>query len=106
MIVPDEDSCQYSGREGSDPCQIGPLAVLRRSRRFNDLTLSLRTTSVCVSYINHIDTPPNAARRGIQRNVMTGTLPAPDNGNVMKFTWVAEPSPTQTGEIVMIGPIR
>src|SRR6185503_7607540 len=57
-------------------------------------------------YINHIDTPPNAARRGIQRNVMTGTLPAPDNGNVMKFTWVAEPSPTQTGEIVMIGPIR
>src|SRR6188508_3406000 len=57
-------------------------------------------------YINHIDTPPNAARREIQRNVMTGTLPAPDNGNVMKFTWVAEPSPTQTGEIVMIGPIR
>jgi catechol 2,3-dioxygenase-like lactoylglutathione lyase family enzyme len=26
--------------------------------------------------------------------------------HVMKFTWVAEPSPTQTGEIVMIGPIR
>ena len=57
-------------------------------------------------YINHIDTPPNAARRGIQRNVMTGTLPTPGNGNVMKFRWVAEQSPTQTGEIVMIGPIR
>ena len=49
-------------------------------------------------FINHIDTPPNAARRGIQRNVMTGKLPAPDSGNVMKFTWVAETSPTQTGE--------
>jgi hypothetical protein len=24
----------------------------------------------------------------------------------MKFRWVAEQSPTQTGEIVMIGPIR
>jgi hypothetical protein len=57
-------------------------------------------------YINHIDTPPNAARRGIQRNVMRGKLPEPGNGNIMKFTWVAEQSPTQTGEIVMIGPIR
>ena len=37
---------------------------------------------------------------------VTATLPAPGNGNVMKFTWVSEPSPTQTGEIVMIGPIR
>jgi hypothetical protein len=37
---------------------------------------------------------------------MTGTLPTPGNGNVMKFRWVAEQSPTQTGEIVMIGPIR
>jgi len=50
MIVPDEYSCQcsgregLSGREGSDPRQIGPLAVSRRSRRFNELTLSLRTT--------------------------------------------------------------
>jgi hypothetical protein len=56
-------------------------------------------------YINHIDTPPNPNRKGIQRNVMTGTITGGDNTNVMKFTWVGEGS-ANTGEITMIGPIR
>jgi hypothetical protein len=57
-------------------------------------------------YINHIDTPPDAGRQGIQRNVMTGKITGSPNPNIMKFTWVRELSPNQTGEIVMIGPIR
>jgi len=56
-------------------------------------------------YINHIDTPPNPTRKGIQRNVMTGTMTGGDNSNVMKFTWVGEGS-GNTGAITMIGPIR
>ena len=43
-------------------------------------------------YINHIDTPPNANRKGIQRNVMTGTITGGNNTNVMKFKWVGEGS--------------
>jgi hypothetical protein len=57
-------------------------------------------------YINHIDTPPDAARQGIQRNVMTATIGAGVNANVMRFTWVREQSPDQSGEIVMFGPLR
>jgi hypothetical protein len=56
-------------------------------------------------YINHIDTPPSPTRKGIQRNVMTGTITGGNNTNVMKFTWVSEGS-ANTGEITMIGPIR
>jgi hypothetical protein len=56
-------------------------------------------------YINHIDTPPSPTRKGIQRNVMTGTITGGDNANVMKFTWVGEGT-GNTGEITMIGPIR
>jgi len=56
-------------------------------------------------YINHIDTPPNPTRKGIQRNVMTGTITGGDNTNIMKFKWVSEGS-TNNGEITMIGPIR
>jgi hypothetical protein len=55
--------------------------------------------------INHIDTPPSPDRQGIQRNVMTGKLPEAGNPNVMRFNWVAEQTPTRTGEIVMIGPV-
>jgi hypothetical protein len=55
-------------------------------------------------YINHIDTPPNPTRKGIQRNVMTGTITGGDNTNVMKFKWVSEGS-ANSGEITMIGPI-
>jgi len=57
-------------------------------------------------YINHIDTPPDASRQGIQRNVMTGKISGSPNANVMRFTWVREQSPAQTGEIVMLGPIK
>jgi len=57
-------------------------------------------------YINHIDTPPDAARQGIQRNVMTGTIGAGVNANVMRFTWVREQASGQGGEIVMFGPLR
>jgi hypothetical protein len=57
-------------------------------------------------YINHIDTPPDAGRQGIQRNVMTGKISRSGNANVMRFTWVREQTPSQTGEIVMIGPLR
>jgi hypothetical protein len=57
-------------------------------------------------YINHLDTPPDPARQGIQRNVMTGKISGSPNANVMRFTWVRERSPEQTGEIVMIGPVR
>ncbi len=56
-------------------------------------------------YINHIDTPPSPTRKGIQRNVMTGTITGGDNANVMKFKWVSEGS-ANTGEITMIGPIH
>ena len=56
-------------------------------------------------YINHIDTPPNPNRKGIQRNVMTGTITGGDNTNVMKFKWVSEGS-SNSGEITMIGPIH
>ena len=56
-------------------------------------------------YINHIDTPPSPGRKGIQRNVMTGTITGGDNANVMKFKWVSEGS-DNTGEITMIGPVR
>jgi hypothetical protein len=56
-------------------------------------------------YINHIDTPSSPARKGIQRNVMTGTITGGDNANVMKFTWVGEGT-GNTGEITMIGPLR
>jgi hypothetical protein len=56
-------------------------------------------------YINHIDTPPNPNRKGIQRNVMTGTITGGDNTNVMKFKWVSEGS-ANSGEITMIGPVR
>ncbi len=56
-------------------------------------------------YINHIDTPPSASRKGIQRNVMTATITGGDNTNVMKFKWVSEGT-TNSGEITMIGPIR
>lgn len=57
-------------------------------------------------YINHIDTPPDAGRQGIQRNVMTGKISGSPNVNIIKFTWVRERAPEQTGEIVMIGPLR
>ena len=56
-------------------------------------------------YINHIDTPANPNRKGIQRNVMTGTITGGDNTNVMKFKWVSEGS-ANSGEITMIGPVR
>jgi hypothetical protein len=56
-------------------------------------------------YVNHIDTPASPTRKGIQRNVMTGTMTGGDNSNVMKFTWVGEGS-GNTGAITMIGPIR
>jgi hypothetical protein len=56
-------------------------------------------------YIDHIDTPPSAQRKGIQRNVMKGTIT--NNPNVIKFTYAREDAPDQPGgEIVMIGPIR
>jgi hypothetical protein len=58
-----------------------------------------------VFYINHIDTPPSPNRKGIQRNVMTGTITGGNNTNVMKFKWISEGT-TNTGEITMIGPIR
>jgi hypothetical protein len=56
-------------------------------------------------YINHIDTPANPNRKGIQRNVMTGTITGGVNANVMKFKWVSEGS-SNSGEITMIGPVR
>ncbi len=56
--------------------------------------------------VGGIDTPPDAARQGIQRNVMTATVGAGVNANVMRFTWVGEQSPGQGGEIVMFGPLR
>ena len=56
--------------------------------------------------INHIDTPPDPARQGIQRNVMTGKLSGPGNANVIRFKWVSESTPSRGGEIVMIGPLR
>ena len=57
-------------------------------------------------YINHIDTPPSPNSQGIRRNVMTAKLPVPGNGNLMRFNWVSEQTPTNTGEIVMIGPVK
>ena len=57
-------------------------------------------------YINHIDTPPSPNSQGIRRNVMTAKLPAPGSPNLMRFNWVSEQNPGQTGEIVMFGPMR
>ena len=57
-------------------------------------------------YINHIDTPPSPNRQGVRRNVMTAKLPVPGNSNLMRFNWVSEQTPTNTGEIVMVGPVR
>ena len=57
-------------------------------------------------YINHIDTPPNPDRQTIQRNVMTAKLPAAGSPNLMRFNWVSEQTPGQTGDIVMFGPMR
>jgi hypothetical protein len=55
-------------------------------------------------YINHIDTAPSPQRKGVQRNIMTGTFA---DTNIMKFKWVREGAETEPGgEIVMIGPIR
>jgi hypothetical protein len=56
--------------------------------------------------INHIDTPRSTERRGIDRNLMRGTIDRSSNANVMRFTLVREGHPDQTGQIVMIGPIR
>lgn len=56
--------------------------------------------------INHIDTPPSPGRRGIQRNMMTGTISGSDNANVLRFKWVREGSADAGGEITMIGPLR
>ena len=56
--------------------------------------------------INHIDTPPNANRDVIRRNVMTAKLPVPSSPNLMRFNWVSEQDTSRTGEIVMFGPIR
>ena len=78
------------------PCTPAVVAMIDEGRIDGD-TVSF--------YINHIDTPPNPTRQGIQRNVMTGKLPGPGNGNLMRFTWVSEQSPTNTGEIVMFGPM-
>jgi hypothetical protein len=59
---------------------------------------------VMTFYINHLDTPPSAARTtGLNRNVMRGTI----SGNVMKFKWVREGAESEPGgEMVLIGPIR
>jgi hypothetical protein len=79
------------------PCTPAVVAMIDEGRIDGD-TITF--------YINHIDTPPAADRQGIQRNVMTGKISGSGNANVMRFTWVREQSPAQTGEIVMIGPIR
>ena len=77
------------------PCT--PLVVTMIDGRIDGDTIVFR--------INHIDTPPNPDRKGIQRNVMTGTITGGNNTNVMKFKWVSEGT-TNTGEIMMIGPVR
>lgn len=79
------------------PCTPAVVAMLDEGRIDGDTV---------TFYINHIDTPPAANRQGIQRNVMTGKVSGSPNANVMRFTWVREQSPEQTGEIVMIGPVR
>jgi hypothetical protein len=79
------------------PCTPAVVAMIDEGRIDGD-TITF--------YINHIDTPPDPGRQGIQRNVMTGQRSEFPNANVMRFTWVREQSPGQSGEIVMIGPIR
>jgi hypothetical protein len=79
------------------PCTPAVVAMIDEGRIDGD-TITF--------YINHIDTPPDAARQGIQRNVMTGKITGSPNANVMRFGWVREGSPGQTGEIVMMGPLR
>jgi hypothetical protein len=79
------------------PCTPAVVAMIDEGRIDGD-TITF--------YINHIDTPPDAARQGVQRNVMTGKISGSPNGNVMRFTWIREQAPEQTGEIVMIGPLR
>lgn len=55
-----------------------------------------------VFYINHMDTPVSADRRGVQRNLMRGTL----TGNVIDFRWVREATPDEPGgEMTFVGPI-
>jgi hypothetical protein len=54
-------------------------------------------------HINHMDTPPSRNRKGVQRNILTGTL----LGNVIKFHWVREGVEADPGgDMVFIGPIR
>jgi hypothetical protein len=79
------------------PCTPAVVAMIDEGRIDGD-TITF--------YINHIDTPADAGRQGIQRNVMTGKITGSPSPNIMRFTWVREQSPDQTGEIVMIGPIR
>ena len=80
------------------PCTPSVVAMIDEGRIDGD-TITF--------YINHIDTPPDAGRQGIQRNVMTGKISGSGNANIMRFTWVREQSPAQGGgEIVMIGPLR
>ena len=79
------------------PCTPAVVAMIDEGRIDGD-TITF--------YINHIDTPPDPGRQGIQRNVMTGTRSGSPNTNVMRFTWIREQSPDQSGEIVMIGPVR
>jgi hypothetical protein len=79
------------------PCTPAVVAMLDEGRIDGD-TITF--------YINHIDTPPDANRLGIQRNVMTGTITGSPNANIMRFRWIREHSPDQTGEIVMVGPVR
>jgi hypothetical protein len=79
------------------PCTPAVVAMIDEGRIDGD-TITF--------YINHIDTPPDTARQGIQRNVMTGKISGSPNANIMRFTWVREQSPDKGGEIVMIGPIR
>jgi hypothetical protein len=79
------------------PCTPAVVAMIDEGRIDGD-TITF--------YINHIDTPPDAARQGVQRNVMTGKISGSPNANVMRFKWIREQAPEQTGEIVMIGPLR
>ena len=91
---------QYGARQTAlgDQQLQGMLPVYIYGSRVVPVALMLGTSGLFTDPMNLIF--------GIQRNIMTGTLPGPGTGNVMKFTWVAEQSPTQTGEIVMIGPIH
>ena len=66
------------------PCTPAVVAMIDEGRIDGD-TITF--------YINHIDTPPDASRQGIQRNVMTGKISGSPNANVMRFTWVREQLP-------------